>query len=122
LWGKIENEKKIIAILVITLLISTAFPVSVSLNTNKLKTESSIKSETIVGTEIQVVTILAPQSGNLSLFDSIAVLIPISRAIIIGPITFQSWTQPTLASVVYYLTDITGNLLSPDFPCRSIVL
>lgn len=109
-------KRKIIGTFVCMLLITTALPVLGSLNANKFQAESSIQSETFVESEMQLITITRPKSRNLYLFDTIVLPFPSARPIIIGPITFQCQAQPNVAWVDYYLTDMSGNLLSPDWP------
>ena len=64
--------------------------------------------------EMQVVTITRPVSGNLYLFDTIVIPIGGTNAIIIGSITLQASAQPNVAGVVWMVYDNNGNAWHQD--------
>ena len=93
-------KKKLLGIFVCMLLIATALPAVGTI----VEPEPS---------EMQVVTITRPVAGNLYLFDTIVIPIGGSTPIIIRQITFQAQAQPNVAYVLWGITDVNGNDITP---------
>ena len=93
----------VIFVCVLSLLVSYSFV-----------TGTIAKSEQLIQTKMQPVTITRPVAGNLYLFDTIVLSIGSTNPIIIGPITFQATAQPNVAFVTWTVTDMNGNICHPD--------
>ena len=124
-------KKKIVGILVMTLLILTVLPVVGTINNYGAKNDIHLNPE--IQTNCQpvnnpceagkhaVITITRPVVDNLYLFDTVVIPLggPALPLLIIGPITLQAQTQPNVVRVDWQISDSSGPC-NPDWPAPAL--